>query len=324
MVESYFVDSTEPIGVFKAISQGFDRVAARPLLIVPPLLLDLLLWLGPQIRITSLLEELADSLRQLEGMLVGQAELVPGTFQAMVERFNLVSALSTIPVGVPSVMAGRMPLTNPLGGGTSFEFVEPGQVVLVWLLLSAAGLAIGAYYQLWIAAAVAPESRLARGWVAGLRMIGFGALLFVGGLIAGSAVAAAVTVAWFILPLLGTGVFFLGFALLFWMAVYLVFTPHGIIRYDMGVFRAVIESFTLVRWNLLATVGFLIVAFGTYWLTNLIWGLPAEGTWFALLAVVGHAFVSTTLLAASYSFYQGRREWLLALRQAAAARYHQQ
>lgn len=324
MVESNFVDSTEPIGVFKAISQGFDRVAARPLLIVPPLLLDLLLWLGPHIRISSLLEELADSLRQLEGVLVGGAELVPGGLELMVERFNLVSALSTIPVGVPSVMAGRMPLTSPLGAGPDFEVVDPVQVVLIWLLLTVAGLAIGAYYQLWIAAAVAPEAQLARGWVAGLRLIGFGVMLFIGGLLAGGSVLLAIAVATLILPLLGTGVFFLGFALLFWMAVYLVFTPHGIIRYDLGVFRAAIESFAVVRWNLLGTVGFLIVALSAYWLTNLIWGLPGEGTWFALLAVIGHAFVSTMLLAGSYSFYQGRREWLIALRQAAAERYHQQ
>lgn len=282
MVESHFVDSTEPIGVFRAISQGFDRVAARPLLIVPPLLLDLLLWLGPQIRITSLLEELADSVRQLEGLIAGPAELMPAAFQATVERFNLVSAVSSLPIGIPSVMAGRMPLANPIGGGRVFELVDPAQVLLVWLLFSAAGLALGAYYHLWIAAAVAPESRLATGSVAALRMIGFGVMLFIGAAIAGASVTLAITVATLILPLLGTGVFFLGFALLFWMAVYLIFTPHGIIRYDFGVLRAAVESFAVVRWNLLSTVGFLVLAFGAYWLTNLIWGLPDDGSWFAL------------------------------------------
>lgn len=324
MVKSSFVDSTEPIGVFKAISQGFDRVAARPLLIVPPLLLDLLLWLGPQIRITSLLDELADSLRQLGETIAGQANLLPAGFEAMVERFNLVSALSTLPLGVPSVMSGRMPLSSPIGGGQQFEIANPLQVVLVWLLFSAAGLALGAYYQLWIATALAPEAHLARGYVAGLRMIGFGALLFVGAVVAGTSVAVAITVATLILPLLGTGVFFLGFALLFWLAVYVVFTPHGIIRYDMGVLRAALESFAVVRWNLLGTVSFLVVAVGAYWLTNMVWDLPGDASWFTMLGVIGHAFVSTTLLAGSYAFYQGRREWLVALRQAAAAHYQQQ
>lgn len=42
-----------------------------------------------------------------------------------------------------------------------------------------------------------------------------------------------------------------------------------------------------------------------------------------IAAVVGHAFVSTTLLAGSYAFYQGRHDWLMALREAAAARLNQ-
>jgi hypothetical protein len=42
-----------------------------------------------------------------------------------------------------------------------------------------------------------------------------------------------------------------------------------------------------------------------------VWSLPAEDSWYALLAVVGHAFVSATLLVGSYAFYQSRREWTL-------------
>lgn len=324
MVESTFVDSTEPIGVLRAISQGFDRVAARPLLILPPLLLDLLLWLGPHIRITSLLDEMTGSLRRMGELFGSQTELLPTGFQTMVEQFNLASALSTLPVGIPSVMAGRMPLSSPVGAAPVFELVELPQVLLVWLLLSAAGLALGANYHLWIAATVAPEARLGSRWTAGLRIIGFGLLLLVGSIAAGASVLVAIGVAAIILPLLGVGVFYLGLLLLFWMAVYLVFTPHGIVRYNLGVFRAAFESFAVVRWNLLGTVGFLLLALGGYWLSNLVWGLPSDDSWFALLGVVGHAFVSTMLLAASYLFYQDRREWLVKLRQAAVVRNRQQ
>ena len=34
-----------------------------------------------------------------------------------------------------------------------------------------------------------------------------------------------------------------------------------------------------------------------------VWAMPAEDSWFCLLAVLGHAFVSATLIAASYTFY---------------------
>jgi hypothetical protein len=52
-------------------------------------------------------------------------------------------------------------------------------------------------------------------------------------------------------------------------------------------------------------------------LAGLVWLLPDPGDWFAGLAVLGHAFVSAVLVAASYAFYAGRREWWQIMRQLA-------
>jgi hypothetical protein len=117
-----------------------------------------------------------------------------------------------------------------------------------------------------------------------------------------------------------TGVAFLGFTLLFWLAVYLAFTPHGLVRYGLGLFRAMRESVDIVRTNFFSTVTFLTAAVLLSWLTGYVWDLPASDSWFEILAIVGHAFVSAMLLVASYIFYIGRREALLAKsRQAPAA-----
>ena len=317
MVESTFMAESKPISVISSLSAGFDGVASRPFLIIPPLVLDLFLWLGPHLGIARLIDSLAEPALRTEGLVADQASLIQQVAENVGERFNLLSALSTIPIGVPSLMAGRMPLENPLGLISRVEVAEPGRVLLIWIAFSGIGLALGAYYQYWIAGAISPDAELGPGWMAALRMVGFGFLVFVGGLVAGITVLIAIALASLILPLLGTGVFFLGFALLFWLAVYLIFTPHGIIRYNQGVTRAMFESFILVRWNLLPTVGYLAIAFGAYWLLNFVWGLPSTSSWFSLLAVVGHAFVATTLLAGSYAYYQGRREWLVEARRAA-------
>ena len=317
MVESSFMAESKPIGVISSLSSGFDRVASRPYLIIPPLVLDLFLWLGPHLGIARLIDSLAEPAIEAGGLVAEQASLIRQVVEGAGERFNLLSALSTIPIGIPSLMAGRMPLENPLGVITKIDVADPGRVVLIWLTLSGIGLVLGAFYQYWIAGAIAPDAELGPGWMAALRMLGFGFLMFVGALVSGVTVLIAIALATLILPLLGTGVFFLGFALLFWLAVYLIFTPHGIIRYNQGVIRAMFESFILVRWNLLPTVGYLALAFGAYWLLNLVWDLPSTASWFSLLAVAGHAFVATTLLAGSYVYYQGRREWLVAARQAA-------
>jgi hypothetical protein len=317
MVESGFMADSKPIGIFSSLSAGFNGVASRPALIIPPLVLDLFLWLGPHLGIARLIDALTEPAIQAGGLVEEQASLIRQVIESAGERFNLLSALSTIPIGIPSLMAGRMPLENPLGLISRIDVDDAGRVLLIWIGLSGIGLGFGAYYQYWIAGAIAPDAELGPGWMAALRMVGFGILIFVGGLVAGITVLIAITLATLILPLLGTGVFFLGFALLFWVAVYLIFTPHGIIRYNQGVFRSMFESFLLVRWNLLATVGYLGMAFGTYWILNLVWNLPSPASWFSLLALAGHAFVATTLLAGSYAYYQGRREWLMAARRAA-------
>lgn len=312
MVESLFVDSDRPIGILSAISKGFDRVTARPQLIAPPLILDLFLWLGPQLRISGLIQQFFDS---AQGLINTQAEVFPAPLrESLIQGFNLLSALSSLPVGIPSVMSGRMPSSRPMDVGGQFEISDVGVVLVLWLALTALGLGLGAFYQLWIASAIAPDAELTSGWVAALRMIGFGAVVFLIGLIAGTSVVLASGLATLILPLLGFGVLALGWSLLVWLMVYLAFTPHGIVRYDLGVFRAILDSFVLVRWNLLSTVGFLLLVLSGSWILNVVWGLPDTDSWFSLLGILGHAFVSTTLFAASYAFYQGRREWLLSIR----------
>lgn len=310
-----------PIGVLRAIAQGFERVAARPSLILPPILLDLLLWLGPRLGIRSLIQRASDWLSPpagLSGAVAEQWTLLQDSLRQAAEGFNLMSGLSSLPVGIPSLMAGRMPQQSPWPTARGSEMEGAGEALLVFVGLTALGLALGALYQLSLARALSPEARLAAPGMAALRVILFAAVLFLGYAVVGSLMLLLVGVAAFLLPLLGAGVLFLAFSLLFWIAIYVAFTPHGIVRYDFGVMRAMLESFVFVRWNMLGTVGFLVVALGITWLANVVWSLPANASWFALLAILGHAFVSTTLLTASYAFYQGRREWLVAYRQSLA------
>ena len=235
--------------------------------------------------------------------------------EVLAERFNLFSALSSLPTGIPSLMAARMPLDSPMGPAGVIEVQHPLPATFVWIGLTALGLGLGALFQVGVARQLAPQAELPSGWAVWVRFILF-ALVVYGGLTlitAGSLILA--TLATLILPIIGIGVAFLALSFTFWLAIYLAFTPHGIVRYRLGVLKAMTESVLLVRVNLLAAVGFLGVAFGLSWLANQVWILPEETSWLSLLAVVGHAFVSATLLAASFAFYQGRREWLMAVRQ---------
>ncbi len=105
---------------------------------------------------------------------------------------------------------------------------------------------------------------------------------------------------------------YLGMPILFVGAIYLSFTSHGVIRYGFGLRQAMRESIRVVRWNFFSSMGFLLSVFLIAWVgATQVWSLPDDGSWYLLLAIVGHAFVSTTLLSASFAYYLSRREWMV-------------
>lgn len=312
-----------PIGILASLAAGFDRIAARPALILPPVLLDLFLWLGPQVRATRLIGEVAGSLSVPAGMdpsLTQQLGAMQQGFQELAQRFNVLSALSAIPAGVPSLMAARMPAVNPLGVPFSAEGGSLLPVAGLWALFTALGLGLGAAFQVLIARQVAPPSEIAPFGVAWGRFLLLSAAMYAGAVLAVSGTAVAVSLATLLLPLLGAGVMFLAFSLVFWLAVYLAFTPHGIIRYRLSVWKAMRTSIQVVRWNMPTSVGFLALMMILTYAAGWVWAMPAEDSWFGALAVVGHALVSSMLLAGSYAFYQGRHEWMTHLRRLFLAR----
>jgi hypothetical protein len=329
MVESNFVSktgmewSTRRITIFRALASGFDRIAARPLLILPSLLLDLFLWFGPHLTIPALIEMLTTDLAipiSADPALLEQLTAVRETLTLFGDRFNLFSSLSTLPagmpfnlifavfssllVGLPSLMAMRMPVATPLGGVLTLSLSAPQSVVLAWVAITIVGVGAGVFYNRWLIRQIDPEAEIGSAWQAWGRMLvlaGIGYLsgiivLFLTGLIAS-----------------GQGVVYLGMPLLFVASVYLAFTPHAVLRYRMGIWSAIKQSLWFVRWNFIGAFGYIVTAFVILWVsTAQVWSLPNEESWFNLLAILGHAFVSATILAGSYAFFQGRRQWLLA------------
>lgn len=331
MVELTFVNQprarrlNEPIGVLAALATGFDRIAARPLLLLPPVLLDLFLWLGPTLRVSTLTAALAQSVAPPQGAdttMIQQANVLRQALTEWGAHFNLFAALRSIPVGVPSLMAGRMPLLGPTGAPQDMQLSDPPTVLGLWLGLTFLGLGLGSLYHLWAARQVAPGIAVPSAGRIWLRMAVLALAAWLAAVVLLFALLVMVTVVTVLLPSqtwIGMVLAFAGFSLLFWLAVYLVFSPHGIVRYGLGVLHSIVESVRVVRWNLLGTTVFLALAVGISWLTNWVWNLPGDTSWYNVLAVLGHAFVSATLLVGSYAFYQSRRDWTLRLRGLAAA-----
>jgi hypothetical protein len=324
-----------PMGVIAALALAFDRVAGHPHLIAPILLMDLFLWFGPRLKASALVGELAGLVALAPGV---DAEIKDQLADLMIElgtRFNLFTALTSSPSGIPSLMAGRMPTllfdipglsyarmpaSNPLGLDMQLELTSPLLFLVAWLFLTLMGAVLGAYNHLWLARQTVPTEELSFRLVDTLRIIGLAVVVFLGFFLAGAGLLVLFPLAWLILPMLALILLLMAFGTVFWLGIYLTFAPHGIVRHGLGIFRSILESINVVRWNFFSTLRFLMLAFAISWVGGLIWNLPEESSWFSLLAVLGHAFVSATLLLASYVFYQSRHDWMRVLQDQAAER----
>jgi hypothetical protein len=321
MVKWRFVSEITPSvrtrapGILRTLATAFDHVAARPYLILPAFVLDLFLWFGPRLNLAALFNALAASLvvpATARPEVADQIALAKDLLTSFGSQFNLFSVLSTFPVGVPSLMAGTMPMVTPVGEPTTIALSDPKAIALTWLCLTVAGLGLATVYHAAVARAAAPRSPAARPWALWGKVLVMSAGAYLGlGVIVGASLMAAALVT-LITPFLGTGVAFLGFTLLFWSGVYLVFTPHGLVGYRLGLVPSMRESVRIVRRDFFPVVGLLSTLVILSWVAARVWELPSADSWFSLLAVVGHAFVSAMVLLASYVFYVGRHEALAA------------
>lgn len=305
---------SKPIGVIKSVAAGFDKIAAQPLLLIPPILLDLFLWFGPRLTIPAVFEELVKFIITPTGAEEAIVEQIRNSFLEFGTRLNLFSVVSSFPVGISTLMAGRRPITSPAGDVSAVQLTNPIVMFASLVVIMVIGQGIGAQFHRWIARQTAPNVELIEQWRASYKAILLAGLVFSLAFLIFFGFSLVAVLASLLLPLFGFMIAFLGFSFILWAFIYLIFTPHGIILNRLGIVRAMVESTTLVRWNVLPVVGYLGLAYVITYLTNMVWVLPDEGSWFSILAVVGHAFVSATLLAGSYVFYQDRRSWLFALR----------
>ena len=110
-----------PPGVIGSLKAGFDAIASHLTVILLPLALDLLLWLGPRVRIDRLFQPVFDEMARfarfngIPAADLGTLQKNSTMFLEQLQQYNLLSALRTFPIGVFSLMSGPVPGQTPLG-----------------------------------------------------------------------------------------------------------------------------------------------------------------------------------------------------------------
>jgi hypothetical protein len=304
-----------PPNLIRALLAGFDSIANHVTLILFPVVLDLFLWLGPHLGMKTLLNEMLQQVGTTYGL---SAQDVNGL------QINLFSFLRSYPVGIPSLMAAWQPINNPRGAAPFLEVSSPGNLLLAWLGLTILGLSLGAlYFALVARAAITGNVNLRqalRMWPQNSLEVLILAVLWLGLMIALSIPAACMLS---LLAASGIGlnpvalILFAGFVL--WVLFPLVFSPHGIFIGQGKAWPSVLDSVRMTRLTVSSTALFIlaviVISFGTdYFILR----IPNEASWFTLVSLGVHAFVTTSLLAASFVYYRDANRWIQRLVQQAS------
>lgn len=308
------------MGVIDALSAGFHAVSRHLWLILPPVVLDLFLWLGPRLSVRPLLERWLNA---------WQTVMAPGSSQAAWpaagligemmrngdREMNLLLLLTNRLLGQPSLA-----LLLPDGGwGGVIEIHSALAAAAGFLAFTAIGLFITTLYLSLIVSQLQEKGpdwtgfgrRLARRWAQlALYLI---ALTMV--IVAVSVpFSMAIVMAMWLGPTIGTALIGVVSIVLIWLGLWLFlalfFVGNAVVLDDVNVATAVWRSVNVVGRNLWATIGLwlltelITVGFSFIWQRLSTWPLGA------LASIVGNAYLGTGLVAASLIFYRDRyRRW---------------
>jgi hypothetical protein len=311
-----------PPRLIACLSAGFNLVAGRVYLILIPVALDLLLWLGPHFRVRQLFQPfIADWIDAVQTAgsteMINMLGAIRQLWDILLERFNMLSFLSTLPVGVPSLLTGVAPLKNPIGAALVLEVGSWSQVFSGFLLFSLLGLVLGSLYFGAVARSTAqpaqPFSFQQFTWETG--QVFLLALTLIALLIL---LAIPVSIVTTILAMISPGLAQLALLvmsfIMLWLFIPLVFSPHGIFAARQNVLRSLLVSARMVRLLFPGVGMFLLSVLILTQGMGYLWRIPTETSWLMLAGILGNAFISTGLLAASFVYYRGAMRWVEELR----------
>jgi hypothetical protein len=305
-----------PPGIFASLRSGFDTIAAHVTVILFPLILDVLLWLGPRLSMERIIQP---GLKQF-GVLAATAGLKPEDIHNTLDMsgkffqaFNLLGIVRTFPIGVFSLMSGIMPTQTPWGMPSMLEVGSALQVLGLAFLLTIVGWILGGLYFLWVAVLAipgsSPEVRPSAGRAI-VQTILYALIWSIFFWVVGLPVMLLLDALFMINAVLGEGVLLLLGFLSIWLVVPVFFSPHGIFARRQNALASILSGFQLTRFTLPSSSLFVLTVFLLGVGLNFLWSKPADNSWLVLVGIFGHAFITTALLASSFVYYHNMTAWL--------------
>ncbi len=307
------------MGIIDSLSAGYRLLGRRIELILIPVLLDLVIWLAPQVSIAPILQRVSDFYTQLasaSNVPAGIEEMTSSTTEVidMLARGTnlLTSLISSSLLHVPSIGGALSPpmTRDPMAIANSWV------ALVVWIGLSLLGLLLGVLY-MQLLARVLPIGAAPKANTAGELLRNtwrhFGRVLLYVLMLAGLFVAALIPfsviigIMMLLSPALGglMTAAFGGLYLVFF--VYLYFVTAAIVLDDAKVLEAAGRSIQIVRKNFLPAVGFVLLTTMIGLGMSLLLSQASDyGAFAAVLAIVASGWIGTGLVLALLVFYRSR------------------
>jgi hypothetical protein len=305
-----------PPGIIGSLRSGFDAIATNVTVILMPLALDVLLWLGPRLSMDRIVQPALQDLGSFAaggGLKADDIQKALETYRSFFHAFNLLGILRTFPIGISSLMSSVMPTHTPWGSAPVVEVGSPMQLLALSVLLTVAGWAFGGLYFRWVAVLATPgslpEDRAAAGRAV-LQTLMFSVIWSIVCWVVGLPVAVLLYILFAINSLLGQGVLLLLGFLFMWLVVPVFFSPHGMFVRKQNALASIAGGFQLTRFTMPTSSLFVLTVFLLGAGLNFLWSIPSNDSWLVLVGIFGHAFITTALLASSFVYYHNMTAWL--------------
>ena len=305
------------MSIIDCLSAGYRFLGWRIELLIIPLLLDFVLWLGPRFGVAPIFDELAG----LYATAAGMEEMTPDMalmLDQFAESVRGMGQYANLADGLVSGAAFHLPSLGPVGATANASVItiaSPPAALLLWVLFGLIGVLLGVVY-LGLLARRLPIGGMAHVNLGGflgatlwhwLRTVGFILLTFVLLLMIYIPVAFVLSVLMLISPTFGSAVAASAGGLVLVVFFYLYFVIAGIVMDNLGIWPAIVRSVQLVRTNFWATLGFVVlstlIGLG---IAVLLAQLAQSATWLHIVAIFVNAYIGTGLALAFLVFYRSR------------------
>lgn len=304
--------------LISSLTAGFSLVTNHIGIILFPLAIDLLLWFGPRLRLNNLLRPLADNwlaeFTQSNAANLGQSiSVAQQNIHILLEQTNLLSLLSGFPVGVPSLVAGSGFMDTPIGQPLILEAATPATAIIFAVLILLVGIILGSLFFNTLSRLSAKDPQpfslpvVLHQTVHAITLFG---ILFAAVILLAVPLIFMASIFVMIAPAAAQFSLTLAFFVAFWFALPFYFCAQGIFVFGQTAVNSLVTSRKLVRMFLPGVSLFILVtALLTYGL-NLLWLSAPASSWMSLIGIIGHAFISSGIMAATFIYYRVGIHWL--------------